>query len=289
MNSGRTARLRLFAAAALFSTGGAAIKACALSGWQVAGLRSLFATLAFLVFVRTARAWPSRGEWAVGCAYAGTLILFVVANKQTTAANTIFLQSTAPLYIMLAAPFLLGERIGRADILFLCVMASGLALFFVDATHESSTAPNPFVGNLLALGSGVCWAATVMGLRWLGKRTSGRAAGGLGAVVAGNTIAFLATLPFAWPLTGGNAVDWTILVYLGVFQIALAYLFVTSAISALTAFEVSVILLVEPVLNPMWAWIIHGEQPGAWALAGGAILVGATTTKSLLDVRAKPF
>lgn len=286
MQSGSKARLELLVAAALFSTGGAAIKACALSGWHVAGLRSLFAVLAFLVFVRSARAWPSRGEWLVGLAYATTLTLFVLANKQTTAANTIFLQSTAPLYILLASPFLLHERIRGHDLVFLLVMAGGLALFFVDESKSSASAPRPFLGNVLALASGVAWAATVMGLRSLGKRTSGgRARGGLGAVVAGNALTFLVCAPMMGTFPSASAGDWAILVYLGVFQIALAYLFVTAALAALPAFEASVILLVEPVLNPLWAWILHDERPGTWALAGGAILILATTAKTVFDAR----
>ncbi len=286
MQSGSKARLELLAAAALFSTGGAAIKACSLGGVQVAGLRSLFAALAFLLFVRRARAWPTRSEWLVGLAYAATLVLFVLANKATTAANTIFLQSTAPVYILLASPFLLGERIRRRDVAFLLVMAGGLALFFVDEADESATAPRPMLGNLLALASGVAWAGTVMGLRSLGRRAgSTTSRGGLGAVLAGNLLSFLATTPFLFPCEPAGAQDWLILVYLGVFQIALAYLFVTSALGVLSAFEASVLLLIEPVLNPLWAWIVHGERPGTWALIGGAVLVLATTARTLFDAR----
>lgn len=280
MPSGSNARWRIFAAALLFSTGGAAIKACSLSGWQVAGLRSLFACLAFLAFVPAARAWPSRREWLVGCAYSATLVLFVVANKLTTAANTIFLQSTAPLYILLFSPLLLRERIVKRDVVFLLVIALGLALFFVDEARGSVTAPEPLFGNLLALASGVCWAATVMGLRWLGKRGDGASpekGSGLGAVVTGNALSFLVCAPMIVSGSSGTSSDWLILVYLGVFQIALAYLFLTSALAVVPAFEASVLMMVEPVLNPIWAWVVHGERPGAWAIAGGVIIVVATT------------
>ncbi len=286
MQAASKARLELLAAAALFSTGGAAIKACSMSGFHVAGLRSLFATLAFLLFVRSARAWPTRQEWLVGVAYAATLTLFVLANKETTAANTIFLQSTAPLYILLASPFFLNERIRARDVLFMLVMAGGLALCFVDEARGTSTAPRPVLGNVLALASGVSWAATVMGLRALGKKSAdGKVKSSLGAVVAGNALTFVVCAPLMGTFPSGSTIDWTMLVYLGVFQIALAYLFVTAALAALPAFEASVILLVEPVLNPLWAWTIHGETPGKWALVGGAILVLATTAKTILDTR----
>jgi drug/metabolite transporter (DMT)-like permease len=286
MNRGSGARLRLLAAAALFSTGGAAIKSCELSGVQVAGLRSGKAAAAFLVALPAARAWPSRRELCVGAAYAATLILFVIANKLTTAANTIFLQSTAPLYILLASPFLLGERITRRDLLFMLAVAGGLALLFVDESRASTTAPRPLLGNVLAVFSGVFWAATVIGLRWLGRDPRAGDHGGLRAVVAGNAMSFLVCAPLAFPIATSRPADWAILAYLGVFQIALAYVFVTSALRVLPAFEASLILLIEPVLNPLWAWIVHGEEPGAWSLAGGAVLVAATLVKTVGDARA---
>src|SRR5436190_1260690 len=124
-------RLEILAAAALFSTGGAAIKACALTGWQVASFRSGMAALAVLAMVPAARRIPGPRAIAVGAAYATTLILFVRANKLTTAANTIFLQSTAPLYVLLLAPWLLRERPRRRDLAFMAAMAIGLTLFFV--------------------------------------------------------------------------------------------------------------------------------------------------------------
>jgi drug/metabolite transporter (DMT)-like permease len=110
-------RIQLLAAAALFSTGGAAIKACSLTSWQVAGLRSGIAALVLLLVPAARRGWTPRA-WLVGAAYAATVVLFVQANKLTTSAATAFLQSTAPLYVLLLAPHLLGERaIGLAYVL----------------------------------------------------------------------------------------------------------------------------------------------------------------------------
>ncbi len=277
--------MRLLVAAALFSTGGAAIKACSFSAMQVACLRSGVAALALLVALSAARAWPSNKQWLVGTAYASTMILYVMANKLTTAANTIFLQSTAPLYILLAAPLLLGERITRRDVLFMIAVAGGLSLLFVDESRAVATAQDPFTGNLLAIGSGVFWAATVIGLRWLGRKEGERGSQAIGAVVAGNVLAFATCAAFAFPIESPRVVDWAVIAYLGVFQIALAYVLVTRALGVLPAFEASLILLIEPVLNPLWAWIVHGEEPGAWSLAGGAVLVTATVVKTAADAR----
>jgi drug/metabolite transporter (DMT)-like permease len=108
------------------------------------------------------------------------------------------------------------------------------------------------------------------------------------AVCAGNVIAFFGALPFALPLGGHDASDWALVGYLGVFQIALAYVLVTKALETLPALEASLILLIEPVLNPVWAWVFQGERPGAWALVGGGVILGATTVRSVLDARRAP-
>lgn len=290
----------MLGAAALFSTGGAAIKACHLTSFQVAGVRSGIAVLAFLALVRSARRMPSPREILVGIAYASTMVLFVLANKDTTSANAIFLQGTAPLYILLFGPWLLRERITRRDVAFMLVVGAGLALFFIDEDRHQATAPHLLRGNAFALLSGVGWALTVTGLRWLGADRSGPSNPAssnpapsnpaVGAVVAGNLIAFAFCAPWAVPIGASVISDWLVLVYLGVFQIALAYVLVTAALRRLEAFEASVLLLIEPLFNPIWAWIFQGEIPGAWALLGGAIILAATLVKTWWDgrVEARP-
>lgn len=279
------ARLQLLGAALLFSTGGAAIKATTLTSAQIAGFRSGIAVLAVLAVVPAARRLPSARAWLVGIAYAATVILYALANKLTTAANTIFLQSTAPVYVLLAAPWLLGERIGRRELVFVAVSAVGLSLFFLGSEPARATAPDPATGNLLAAASGVAWAATILGLRWMGTQ---HADGGapIHAVVTGNVLAFVACLPWSLPATP-NAIDVATVTYLGAFQIALPYLLVAAAVRRLPALEISLVLLVEPVLNPLWALALHGERPGGFALVGGAVLLGATAVKSWLDARAR--
>lgn len=282
--SAGTHRLQLLAAAALFSTGGAAIKATALSGWQVAGFRSGVAALVLALLLPAARRGWSWRVLLVGVAYASTLILFVTANKLTTAANTIFLQSTAPLYILLLGPWLLKEPIRRTDLIFMSAVGTGLLLFFVGAETPMATAPDPVRGNVLAALSGVSWAVTVMGLRWLGRESDGGGSA-LATVVAGNAIALLACLPFALPVQDATVADWLVVGYLGVFQIGLAYVFMTAAIRHVPALEAATLLLVEPALNPIWAWLVHGERPSPWALVGGTLILAATLIKTWWDGR----
>ena len=281
-------RLQILAAAILFSTGGAAIKSVTLSSWQVASFRSGVAALALLILLPAARrCWNWRSA-AVGLAYALTLILYALANKLTTAANTIFLQSTAPLYIVVLGPWLLKERIRRRDLIFLLVMATGLGLFFIEAGPSAATAPEPLKGNLMAAAAGVSWALAVVGLRWMSRSQRVDSGSAASAVVMGNLIAFAICLPKALPLGASPALDWWLVLYLGVVQVGLAYIFLTAGLKGVPAFEASLLLLLEPVLNPVWAWLVHGEIPAVSALAGGGVILAATTVRSWFESRSGP-
>ena len=275
-------RLEVLAAAALFSSGGAVIKAVHLTGWQVASLRSVIAAATLLVLMKEVRRRPNPKVLGVGLAFAATMILFVLANKLTTSASAIYLQSTAPLYVLLLSPWLLKERIRGRDVIFMVALAAGLGLFFVGFDPVSATAPNPKLGNILAVVSGLSWALTVMGLRALGK--GGESWGPAGAFW-GNVFAALLCLPFAWPVAAARPTDWLLLGYLGIFQIGFAYLFLIRGLVKVGAFEGSLLLLLEPVLNPVWAWMVHGERPGIWSIAGAAVILLATLVKSWLDAR----
>ena len=274
-----SARIQILAAACLFSTGGAAIKAIEFGGWPIAGFRSGIAAVVLFLLVPAARRGWSWRVLPVGAAYAATLILFVLANRLTTAANAIFLQATAPLYILLLGPLLLREPIRRTDVLFMALVGTGLALFFVGREIPAATAPDPAAGNLLAAASGVTWALTVIGLRWIGRGGSGTVSA-IVPVVAGNAIAFLVCLPLALPVPAGRPLDWILIAYLGVFQIGLAYLLLSAAIRNVSALEATLLLLLEPALSPAWAWLMHGEEPSAWALAGGTLIVATTLVRT---------
>jgi drug/metabolite transporter (DMT)-like permease len=266
--------LLLLAAGLLFSTGGAAIKAASLTGWQVASFRSGLAAVVLLAVLPNARRQWHWRMLPVAAAYAATLILFVLANRLTTSANAIFLQATAPLYVLLLGPFLLHEPIRRADVCYMLAVGAGLLLFFAGRDTAVVTAPDPPRGNLLALGSGVTYALMLAGLRWQGRR--GGADSGIATVAAGNLIAFAAALPMALPVHAFTARDAAVILYLGVAQVGLAYWCLTRAIRHVPAFEATTMLQIEPAMNPVWTWLAYGERPTLWALAGGAVIVSAT-------------
>jgi drug/metabolite transporter (DMT)-like permease len=276
------ARLEVLGAAALFSSGGALIKAVHLGGWQVASFRSAVAALTLFALLGEVRRRPNLKVLGVGLAYAATLILFVLSNKLTTSASAIYLQSTAPLYVLLLSPWLLHEKIRGRDVAFMIVLAAGLGLFFVGTDPVSATAPNPKLGNLLATASGLTWALTVMGLRALGR---GGEAWGPASAFWGNVFAALLCLPLALPLPATRPTDWALVAVLGIFQIGVAYLFLIRGLVRVRAFEASLLLLLEPVLNPIWAWLVHGERPGAWSIAGASVILLATGVKSWADAR----
>ena len=274
-------RLLVLMAAVLFSTGGAVIKAVDFPAWQIAGIRSGIAFLSILILLPGSRRGWSWRSGLVGVSYAGTLVCYVLANRLTTAASTIFLQSTAPLYVLFLAPWLLGEKLRRADLVFMVAMIVGLLPLFLGSQAALGTAPNPQAGNLLGATAGVLWAITVVGLRWLSRRGEGASAGS--AVAIGNLLTFAACLPLAMPLARGSVVDWLLITFLGVIQVALAYVFLTRGLRRTLALEASLLLLLELVLNPLWAWLLHREVPGRWPLVGGAVILVATATKSVWE------
>lgn len=286
------ARLQIIAAAILFSTGGAAVKGTSFDGFSggltVAALRSAVAAAALALLVPvTRRNWTWR-TILVGLGFAVTVVAFVAANKLTTSANTIFIQSIAPLWIAMASPVLLKERVPARDLVMMGVLVGALSLFFVGAPDPVRTAPQPLAGNLLALVSSLGWASTIMGLRWLGKTQGTEAASA--ATLAGNLVAFCVCIPWVTGTIGhATATDWVLVAYLGLIQIALAYMLLTRGVRHVGAVEISLLLLAEPALNPLWSLWFHGERIGLLTIVGGGVILAVTTLMAVRSAdRASP-
>ncbi|WP_375768235.1 DMT family transporter [Archangium gephyra] len=263
-------RLYLLAAAVLWSTAGAAVKLSSLSAWQIASGRSLVAALVLALAIPAGRRLPSRRGLMAAVAYAATVVSFILANKLTTSANAIFLQDTAPLYVLLLSPLLLRERPSRGEMAAVPVFLLGLSLFFLD-----QLAPGQLWGNVVALGSGLAFALCILGLRAVGEE-------GSSVLVWGNVIAGLGVL---LPALGGPAptpLDIGMILFLGVFQLGLAYALFQRGLRETPAVEASLLILLEPVLNPVWTFLFAGERPGPWALVGGTIILLATAWRTLL-------
>lgn len=281
---GRRARWAVLAAAALFSTGGTVIKATTLSSQSIAGLRAGIAAIALLIILRPPPRAFRPAVFAVALCQAFQMSAFVAANKLTTAANAIFLQSTAPIYVALLSLWLLGERVRREDLGVLAAFGLGCALILLGQEAPRATAPDPWTGDLLAAVSGFLWALTVTGLRRLASSDDTNGASATAAVVAANGLAFLLWspwLPAFAALPGVTVPDVLAVLWLGVFQVGIAYVCLTSAMRRVRALEASLLLLAEPVLATGWAALVHGEVPGGAAAAGAVVVLVASLVQVL--------
>jgi len=280
-------RLAVLAAALLFSTGGAVIKVTALPSWHVAGLRSLIAAAFLLLALPAARAWPRPGQWPAAAASAVTVVLFVLANKLTTSASAIFLQATAPAWLILLSPRLLGEPSRARDLLAAAGMAAGMTLLFLAPGAPTTLAPVPWLGDLLAATTGLSWALVVVALRRAERESAGDS---LPVLVTGHLLAFAVCLPMiaaAGPVPIAAA-DVGALLFLGVVQVGTASLLLARAIRHVPAVETSLLVLLEPATNPLWAWLVAGERPGWPALAGGAVILATALAHVLASTRRPP-
>lgn len=255
----------------LWSTGGLFIKMTTLNAFAVNAGRSLFAAITVALF--TFRKGLGINPFIVlkSVLYAGTLSCFVYANKTTTAANAIFLQYTAPIYILILAPFLLKEKFRSSDLLTVALCVGGMALFFVDSSR-SETAPNPYVGNVVALASGVFFGLYILFLRHPGASHDNPAV----SVFYGNLLIVLIMLPLiaAEPPRAFHLSDLAAILFLGIFQIGLAYILFTTGVAAgVRSLDASIIGFIEPLFNPVWVFLFIGERPSPWAILGGAIIV----------------
>ena len=276
-SSGRPV-VALLLAAVLWSSGGLLIKLVEWHPLALAGARSLVASLVFaLVLGKVPR--PRNPAHLLGAfCYALVVVLFVVSTKWTTAANAILLQYTAPAYVAVFGSRYLGERPRPADWLTLLAALLGIGLFFRDQLSFAG-----FWGNVLALASGIAFAWFVLILRKQKTQSP------LEIIFLGNLLAALLCLPFLFrPLPGVAGLTGILL--LGVFQLSLPYFLFTYAIQHVPAIEAVLIPYIEPILNPVWVFLVVGERPGPWALVGGSIVLGAVMLRSLamLAEKARP-
>ena len=281
-----SSRLLLLLTALLFSTGGAAIKALSLTGWQRASFRSAIAGVFLLIVLRQARRWPTWRSLLVGIGYAVTMVCFVLANTYASAATAIFTQGLAPVFVLLLSPWLLREQVARHDIAFMVALAVGYMFLLVAPETATRTATDPGLGLLLATGSCVGWACTLVGLRILARdRQSGAHDPTPQALVVGNALACVAVLPMALPVEHFSSLDLAWLLYLGVFQIGLAYVCLVQGLRRVSALEASLLLMLEPVLSPVWTLLVHGESPHHLTWLGGGVVLFGTLVQAVARAR----
>ncbi len=243
----------------------------------VAGARSAIAIPLMLAFVGRPKFTFSFAQIGGAIGYALTVVLFVFATRMTTAANAIFLQYTAPIYVAIIGRWYLHERALRIDWLVIAVALGGIALFFMDRLTVSG-----FWGNIVALGSGLAFASVAIFLR------KERAASPVTAIILGNIIVAVAGLPFILGAPALGAGDGWRLLLLGTVQLGLPYVLYGIAIKQVTALEATLIPLLEPVLNPLWVMLALGEKPGPWAILGAALVLAAVLGRGAMMVLSRP-
>ena len=273
--------LLVLGAAILWSTGGLFIKATHLSPFGVCFGRSLLAAITIVIFTRREGFGLNRISAITSVLYAALLILFVVATKLTTAANAIFLQYTAPVYVLILEPIFYKEKFRARDFVTVAVCVAGMSLFFVGKLR-----PQDVSGNLLALASGACFALFFLLLRHSKARQVNRAA----SAIYGNLIVVVLCAPafFGAVRRGISPADYARLAYLGIVQIGFAYLLFTLAMArGLRSLDAGIIGYVEPVLNPIWVFLFLGERPSGWAIIGGTIIIASVIVHMLFESKSK--
>lgn len=258
----------VLAAVLLWSTGGLFIKLTTLDAYQVTFFRSLFAAITVLILTRKNGLKINGFGILTSIIYALLLFLFVWATKKTTAANAIFLQYTAPIYILILAPFIIGEKFHWRDLLTVVIVLAGMSLFFVGRLRLED-----YQGNTAALLSGVFLGLYIMLLRH--PRAEGF--NPVIAVIYGNfLLAILTATSGIAALPTMTALDWTAVTFLGIFQIGISYiLFIKGVRGGTRPLDASLIGFIEPLLNPVWVFLFVGERPSQWALLGGGIIIAA--------------
>lgn len=270
----RKAVMYLVVTAILWSTSGVLIK---IMDWQPLAIlagRSLFASVVFLIYLRRVPTRFNRWQLLAAGMFILTQFLFITSTKLTTAANSIFLQYTAPIYVMLLAYWWLGEKPSRTDWFAMLVIFFGLTLFFGDQLSAQG-----FYGNLLAILSGVTSAVMMVAFR----------AQKNGDPAESNLIAFLVTAAFGLPFVlkeTWTVNSWLILAFLGIVQIGFAFIFFSKGIKHIPALEANLIGTLEPVLNPIWVFLFYGERMGRFALFGGLVVLGGVILSAVGSARA---
>jgi len=271
----RQAILFLVLTAILWSSSGLLVKIISWQPLSILSGRSILSSVVFWIFLK----YPTRFNWTPlqvtgAVAYVGTQIFFIMATKLTTAANAIFLQYTLPIYIVFFGYWFLNERPQRADWISLIVIFAGLFLFFGDDLNFDG-----FTGNILAIVSGMAMALLMLCMR---KQKDGTPAN---TILLGNILGAVIGLPFLFQ-ESYSLPNLGIIAYLGIFQIGLSFVLYSIAIKQVQALEATLILTLEPILNPLWVFLVIGETPGKLALIGGMFVIGAVTARAVVSARA---
>ncbi len=266
--------LAMVATAFLWSIAGLFIKVIDWHPFAIAGMRSLISSLVVLAWLKRPRFHWSPAQVGAALTQAGTMLLFVAANKTTTAANAILLQYVGPVFTAILGAWLLKERTRWEHWVAFAFVGAGMALLFMDKLGGGR-----LPGNILALLSGLLFSFYYIFMRMQKDGSpleSILLAHWLTAAIGLGVALFLPWPAVTWKAAGAIAM-------LGIFQVGVAAILFTAAIRRVTAVTANLIAVIEPVFNPLWVFLALGEKPGAHAIIGGAVIIAAVTGASIIS------
>jgi drug/metabolite transporter (DMT)-like permease len=244
--------------------------------FAIAGARSLIASIVILLIIRKPKMHFSFYQVAAALANAATMLLFVAANKYTTAANAILLQYVCPVTTALLAALILKEKTRIEHWVAMFFVMLGMVIIFLDRLGGGN-----IVGNILALSSALTFSFVFIFMR---KQKDGSPLESLLlshwiAAAVGLGISFFLPLPvFTLPAVGAIAA-------LGIFQLGFASVLFSYGIKRISAINANLITVIEPVFNPVWVLIVIGEIPTINTIIGGGIIIAAVTGVSIISAR----
>ena len=264
----------------LMSTNGLFIKIIPWHPMVITGLRGAVAALLLLIVrliippkknVKN----PPFPLWAGAISYSSAIVMFITANKLTTAANVILLQYSAPIWAALLAWLFVREKPHWELWGALILVLGGLTFFFRDALGQGA-----FLGNTLAIVSGIVFGAQSVFMRMM-KDGNPR-----DSMLLTHILCAAAGLPFVFLYPPSITVSSVAsILYMGIFQIGLASLLFAYGIKFIPALLAMLTQVVEPILNPVWVLAITGEKPSPAVLPGGAIIITAVLASSFIGMR----
>ncbi len=209
--------------------------------------------------------------WLAGICYALTMILYVLGNKMTTAANTILLEYTSPIYIIMFGPAILGEKNKISDYISVVVVLCGMVLFFSEGLETGN-----MVGNIIAALSGVSFGFCTIFMR---NQSPDRS---INSFMLAHIITFVSCVPFAFISGMPSGLSFVGLVLLGIFQIGIPSVLYSVGLKNVRALTATFISMIEPLMNPVWVMIFDGETPSWQCLVGGSLILGCMGVRAVL-------
>lgn len=257
-------------AAILLSTGGIILKYVDMNPMAIASSRGLISAIVVWIYLKKPNFTFSKPQVIGAFSYAMMVIGFIIANKLTTATNAVVLQFTAPIWIVILGVWILKEKAYWYDIASIVIVSAGMVLFFIDDVGGGT-----LIGNMVAILSGVALATSTIGMR-LQKE---------GSPVETTLLGHIITVAIGFPFLFGAEFTTTNLIgifLLGTFQLGIAYILYATAVKYLSAIEVILIMFLEPILNPIWVMLIHGETPTKFSLIGGTVVILTVASRSII-------